>query len=158
MNCKLISLDTSTSSTGVAIYIVGIFSHHFLIETESKNAEDRFEEMVTKLYELIDKEKPDIVTTELTVVTRNAHSQRSLTMLLGAVYGKCIKEGIFYYSFRPSEWRSLIKTDQKPAGRKREDYKNWSLNVVKLLYGLDVEKDDISDAILIGRAYVNKFS
>ena len=159
MSCKLISMDTSSNSTGVAIFIDGVLSRHFLIDLKNiKNTDKRIAEMVKEIYSLFEKENPDIVVTELTVVTRNAQAQRNLTMILGAIYGKCIEKNIWYHSFRPTEWRSLIDTDRKPSGRKREDYKEWSMEVVKELHGIHCLTDDVSDAILIGRAYVNKFS
>ena len=159
MSCKLISMDTSSNSTGVAIFVDGVLSRHFLIELKKiKNTDERIEEMIKQIYKIIEDEKPDIIVTELTVVTRNAQAQRNLTMILGAIYGKCIENNIWYHSFRPTEWRSLIDTDRKPKGRKREDYKEWSMELVRDFYKLDCCSDDISDAILIGRAYVNKFS
>ena len=158
MNCKLISMDTSSNSTGVAIFVDGTLSHHFLIDLKKiKNTEERMSEMVKQIYKIIADEEPDIIVTEMTVVTRNAQAQRNLTMILGAIYGKCIDNNIWYHSFRPTEWRSLIDTDKKPKGRKREDYKEWSINVVKEKYNIE-EKDDVCDAILLGRAYVNKFT
>ena len=158
MNCKLISMDTSSNSTGVAIFIDGILSRHFLIDLKKiKNTEERISEMIKQIYKVIEDEKPDIITTELTVVTRNAQAQRNLTMILGAIYGKCLEKDIWYHSYRPTEWRSLIDTDKKPNGRKRDDYKEWSINVVNEKYNI-VANDDVCDAILIGRAYVNKFS
>jgi len=158
MSCNLISMDTSSNSTGVAIFIDGKLSRHFLIDLKSiKNTEERITEMIKQIYRVIEDENPDIVTTELTVVTRNAQAQRNLTMILGAIYGKCIEKNIWYHSYRPTEWRSLIDTDKKPKGRKREDYKEWSINIVKEKYDIEAN-DDVCDAILIGRAYVNKFS
>jgi Holliday junction resolvasome RuvABC endonuclease subunit len=151
-------MDTSSNSTGVAIFIDGKLSRHFLIDLKSiKNTEERITEMIKQIYRVIEDENPDIVTTELTVVTRNAQAQRNLTMILGAIYGKCIEKNIWYHSYRPTEWRSLIDTDKKPKGRKREDYKEWSINIVKEKYDIEAN-DDVCDAILIGRAYVNKFS
>lgn len=159
MNCKLISMDTSSNSTGVAIFVDGKLSRHFLIDLKRiKNTDERIAEMIKQIYKVIEEESPDIIVTELTVVTRNAQAQRNLTMILGAIYGKCIENNIWHYSFRPTEWRSLIDTTKKPKGRKREDYKEWSMELVRDFYKLDYLNDDISDAILIGRAYVNKFS
>ena len=159
MSCKLISMDTSSNSTGVAIFVDGVLSRHFLIELKSiKNTDERISEMIKQIYKVIDDENPDIIVTELTVVTRNAQAQRNLTMILGAIYGKCLEKNIWYHSYRPTEWRSLIDTDKKPNGRKRDDYKEWSMELVRDFYKLERVSDDISDAILIGRAYVNKFS
>ena len=159
MSCKLISMDTSSNLTGVAIFIDGVLSRHFLIDLKNiKNTDERIAAMIADIYKLLDEEKPDIVVTELTVVTRNAQAQRNLTMILGAIYGKCIERNIWYHSFRPTEWRSFIDTDKKPTGRKRDNYKEWSMEVVNELYGIHCITDDVSDAILIGRGYVNKFS
>ena len=158
MNCKLISMDTSSNSTGVAIFIDGILSRHFLIDLKKiKNTDERIEEMIKQLYAIIEEEQPNIIVTEMTVVTRNAQAQRNLTMILGAIYGKCIDKNIWYHSFRPTEWRSLIDTYKKPIGRKRENYKEWSIDIVKEKYDI-VANDDVCDDILIVRAYVNKFS
>ena len=159
MSCKLISMDTSSNMTGVAIFIDGVLSRHFLIDRKNiKNTDERIAAMIADIYKLLDEEKPDIVVTELTVVTRNAQAQRNLTMILGAIYGKCIEKNIWYHSFRPTEWRFLVDTNKKPSGRKRDDYKEWSMEVVNDLYGIHCLTDDVSDAILIGRGYVNKFS
>lgn len=159
MSCKLISMDTSSNSTGVAIFVDGVLSRHFLIDLKDiKNTDKRIAAMIKEIYSLFEKEKPDIVVTELTVVTRNAQAQRNLTMILGAIYGKCLENNIWYHSFRPTEWRSLVDTDKKPSGRKRDDYKEWGMEVVNDLYGIHCLTDDVSDAILIGRGYVNKFS
>ena len=158
MSCKLISMDTSSNSTGVSIFNDGALSRHFLIDLkEIRDTNSRMNEMVKQIYRTIEEENPDIITTEMTVVTRNAQAQRNLTMILGAIYGKCVEKDIWYHSFRPSEWRSLIDSDQKPKGRKRDDYKEWSIRVVKEKYNIKAN-DDICDSILIGRAYINKFS
>ena len=74
-------------------------------------------------------------------------------MLLGAVYGKCVADGITFDSLRPTEWRKLVDPGKKP--RKRDELKKWSVDKVKELYGIDAN-DDIADAILIGVGYLNK--
>ena len=95
MSCKLISMDTSSNSTGVAIFVDGVLSRHFLIDLKKiKNTNERIEEMIKQIYKIIQEEKPDIIVTELPVVTRNAQAQRNLTMILGAIYGKCIENNI----------------------------------------------------------------
>ena len=157
MACKLLSIDSSSSSTGYSIFEDGEYSRHGLINLKSvKDSEERVRKMIAEIYELIELEKPKIIVTEMTTVTRNAQAQRTLTMVLGAILGKCVEEGIFYYSFRPTEWRALISKEKKP--RKREELKLWSIQTVNELYDIHDANDDESDAILIGQAYVNKFS
>lgn len=156
MKCKLISFDTSSSSTGYSIFIDGKLSTYKLLDFKSeKDTEVRLQRMIVEIYKLIEKEKPEIVVTELTVVTRNAQAQRMLTMILGAIYGKCLEKKIYYYSFRPTEWRALIDKEKKP--RKREELKLWSIKKVEEIFGIKNINDDVSDAILVGQAYIGKF-
>ena len=157
--CKLLSFDTSTTSTGYAIYLSGKFSRYGLLDFKHiKNSEERIKEMILKIYEVINNEKPQIVVVEMTVVPRNVQAQRNLTMILGAIQGKCLEKNIFFYLFRPSEWRSLVKESNEKLSRKREELKEWSKHKVSEKYNISNINDDVSDAILVGQAYVNKFS
>lgn len=159
VSCKLLSFDTSTKSTGYSLYVSGKLKKYDSINFEYiKNTDDRVKEMIVHIYKLIQDIKPQIVVTEMTVVTRNAQAQRNLTMILGAIYGECIKKDIFYYTYRPTEWRKLVNTDEQKIPRKREDLKVWSINMVHHLFGITDINDDISDAILLGQAYINNFS
>lgn len=113
--------------------------------------------MCTSLLSFLNKEKPNIVAIEITVVTRNAEAQRMLTMILGVIYGWCITHDCEYVGLRPTEWRRLVKrTSSEKIGRKREELKQWSICRVKELYGVNVN-DDQADAILIGQALINKY-
>lgn len=157
---KTIVFDSSTSSTGVAIFLNGKYINHLIIETEKDiEGDDKLNQMIKLVYEYIDKEKPDIVLTEKAIVMRNAQTQNMLTELLGAIRGKCINNNIFYYCMRPGEWRSIIskKYNKKPNGRKRIDQKKWSLDIVNNILNIETDSDDCSDAILLGLAYINIF-
>lgn len=154
---KTLALDTSTKSTGYAVYVNGNIKDYGTIHFDAKTPMDmRLGKMILELYKFIDETAPDIVVTEITAVTRNAGVQRYLTYLLGAIMGKCFKDNIFYYTFRPSEWRKLVDDGKKP--RKRDELKAWSIATVKNILDIEVNSDDTSDAILIGLAYMNKFS
>ena len=157
--CKLISLDTSTSSTGYAVYISGKLHRYDLIDFKRiKNTDERIKEMILKIYEIIETEKPQIIVVEMTVVTRNAQAQRNLTMILGAIQGKCLENNIFFSLLRPTEWRKLVNNEKEKLPRKREELKQWSKQKVSDILGINDINDDISDAILIGQAYINRFS
>lgn len=157
--CKLISLDTSTSSTGYAVYISGKLHRYDLIDFKRiKNTDERIKEMILKIYEIIETEKPQIIVVEMTVVTRNAQAQRNLTMILGAIQGKCLENNIFFSLLRPTEWRKLVNNEKEKLPRKREELKQWSKQKVSDILGINDINDDISDAILIGQAYINRFT
>lgn len=113
--------------------------------------------MILKIYETIDKENPQIIVAEMTVVPRNVQAQRNLTMILGAIQGKCLEKNILFYLFRPSEWRKLVNDTNEKLPRKREELKAWSKRKVLEKYNITDINDDVSDAILVGQAYINKF-
>lgn len=154
--CTLLAVDTSTKSTGFAVFVNGKLQDYDCLELKKiENTEKRIQKMINEIFGLMQEYKPDIVVTEMTVVVRNAQAQRNLTMILGAIYGYCIQNDIFYYSFRPTEWRKLVSDEKKP--RKREELKLWSKHKAMELFGIPKVNDDISDAILVGQAYINKF-
>ena len=123
-----------------------------------KNTDERIKEMILKIYEIIETEKPQIIVVEMTVVTRNAQAQRNLTMILGAIQGKCLENNIFFSLLRPTEWRKLVNNEKEKLPRKREELKQWSKQKVSDILGINDINDDISDAILIGQAYINRFT
>lgn len=154
MKEKLLALDTSTSSTGWAYFENGKYVVSDVISIKNQKDTDlRMEQMISEIYRLIQCYSPTVVVTEMTVVVRNPAVQRMLTMILGAVYGNCVVKDIDYYSLRPTEWRKLIDSGKKP--RKRDELKEWSKQKVYELYGIENVTDDVSDAILIGQAYIN---
>lgn len=153
---KLLSLDTSSSSTGWSLFVDGKYTQSGIIDLKQcKKSDLRMKMMITELFKLIEHHSPTVVVTEMTVVLRNPAVQRMLTMILGAVYGKCIEDEIEYQSLRPTEWRKLIDSGKKP--RKREELKEWSKQKVKEIFDIEDVGDDVSDAILLGQAYVNLF-
>ena len=153
---KLLSFDTSSKSTGVGIYVNGEYSSCQCIDfSKTVLMQERLQPMVKAIIELIDKEKPSIVAVETTAVNRNAQTQRFLTMIIGAIYGKCVEDDIYFESFTPSQWRSLVSREKRPT--KRQELKQWSKDKVKEIFGFEINNDDISDAILIGFAYINKY-
>lgn len=158
MDCKLMAIDSSTTGSGYAIYINGELNHYGVYTTNHiSNSKERLENMMKILCQKIESDRPDIVITELTVVNRNAEAQRNLSMLLGAIYYKCLELGIEYHALRPTEWRKLVKNKNEILPRKREELKAWSKSKVKDMYKINIDDDNISDAILLGQGYINKF-
>ena len=155
----LLSLDTSTKDTGCAIFENGKYSYSKFIDVSNvKNSEERISEMIRSIYALFNEISPSIVVVELTSVMRNPDTQRKLTMVLGAILGKCIEDGIAYYSYRPTEWRSLIKDDGEKLPRKREELKMWAIDRCHRFGYENVIDDNQAEAILIGLAYINQWT
>lgn len=156
MKNKILSLDTSTTSSGWAIFIDNKYVDSGVIDLkEIKGTQERLKTMVIKLRSLIDYYSPAVVAIETPVVCRNPLTQRLLTMIFGVVFGKCVEDEIEFIELRPTQWRSLVDSEKKP--RKRDELKEWSCKKVKLLFNKDVT-DDESDAILIGQGCINMIS
>ena len=153
---KLLSLDTSSTSTGYSIYADGVYQTSGCLDLK-KYKLDKPSEMIRQLFSLIENESPDIIVAEEMAVTRNAKTFRVLTMILGAVYGKCIEQNIKWDTLRPTEWRAAVRGKDEKLPRSREELKKWSKNKVKELFGIQKVNDDVSDSILIGQAYINKY-
>lgn len=114
--------------------------------------------MIGQIFALITRYCPEAVVVEETVVPRNPQTQRLLTMILGAIFGECNRKSIHYCSLRPTQWRSAVRDSNEKLPRKREELKLWSMSRVKELFGVDNIDDNVSDAILIGMAFVNLYT
>lgn len=152
------AFDTSTKSTGYSVFEDGeLIRCGYYGHEDIKDTQERMCRMVVDIYNVIEEYSPTIIVWEMPVVLRNPQTQRNLSMLVGAIIGKCAEKDIFFYQFRPAEWRKLVKNDGETVPRKRDELKLWGINKVKELFNIEVEKDDESDAILIGQAYINMF-
>ena len=153
---RILSLDTSTKDSGYAVFEEGQIVRYSSIDLSSlKDGKSRMYSMVSELFKLIQSVNPDVVVIEEMVVPRNPQTQRMLTMILGAIYGKCLDQGIDYCSLRPTEWRKLVRREEEKVPKKRDELKPWSIEKVGELFGISGIDDNVSDAILIGQAYIN---
>ena len=152
----LLSLDTSTTSTGWAIFQDGVYQDSGVINDfkKEKNGYKRLKLMTKELLDSIGQLKPDIIVIEKDVVFGNMKVIDMLMKIIGAVYGFCLFNGITYYEFAPSEWRKYVKL--QAFGRKRDEFKKASIKYIKDNLNMEVN-DDEADAICIGLAYCKKF-
>ena len=158
IDTTLLSLDSSTKDTGYAIYINGQYYHSKAIDVSNiKDSEQRMNEMIYSIYTLFNKYNPSIVVVELTSVMRNPDTQRKLTMVLGAILGKCIEYGAEFHAYRPTEWRAIVKDKDEKLPKKREELKQWALDKCHAL-GYKVTDDNEAEAILLGLAYIKQWT
>ena len=153
MSTILLSLDTSTTETGIAIFKNGRYEKSYTIKSNVKS--NKLTDMIQKIYQEITNISPQIVICEDMCIVRNASTSRILSELIGAVRGICISQNIFFDKLRPNEWRALNLSDKEKLPKKREDCKEWSKHKAKLLFNKDFSSDNESDAVLIGQAYIN---
>lgn len=154
---KIVSLDASTTCTGIGIYMGNLYNDSYIVETDKKiKGDDKLNQMISLIIEKLKAEKPDTVVCEKIVCVRNAQTTRMLQELTGAIRGFCIEHDIEYINLSPSIWRSVIvhTYKQKPGSRKREDQKVWALDIVNNKLGIITKSTDLAEAVLIGEAYV----
>lgn len=150
---RLVSIDASTKSTGIATW-----DNESLIDHETINAEDlgqmdnRFPYMAKALLSVLTEQQPDIVYIEEAVVVRNAQTQRFLVRLQGVVYGWCLSHQCQFVAIRPTAWRKQLGFKQ---GRNvgRQDLKTQAVEYVQEQYpDLKDLSEDEYEAICIGVA------
>lgn len=155
---RLISIDSSSTKTGWAIFDNGEFVRSGLINLDTKECrkkyknktDERIRDMCKAVIELLQNNKPDIVVIEKLNVGKNMVSVRALCKVIGAVYCYSLLNDVFYFEIQPSEWRSRLGMQGR---HKRDEYKQMSVEYVLNELGMNVS-DDESDAICVGIGYI----
>jgi len=166
----LLSLDTSSTKTGWAIFGNGIYEESGVLDwSHVKETEDRLLIMYIDIIQLINKYEPDILVIEKDIVgsgkRQNMSTINTLVKLIGGIWAYCVQLNmdtpmnfqtgefnVYYVEYTPSEWRSLVGI----TARKRDDCKAASIKRIKDVYSLNVD-DNEADAINIGEAYINEW-
>lgn len=154
---KILSIDPSTKSTGIAIFEDNKLIEYKCITASSSNLFSRIEKMQNEIESILKVNKIDKVYMEDVLpedVKNNQKVFKALMYLQGALCETFNKYKIEPDFLFPSEWRSKcgIKTGR---GVLRESLKPKDVAFVKEKYGLDVN-DDIADAICIGYAAIRQ--
>lgn len=159
---RLISLDTSSSKTGWALFEDGIYIKSGVINLDTSeckkkyknNAEQRIKDMSFSIWDILNEYHPNIIVIEKLNVGRNMNATRILAKIIGVVYCYSIINNCFYFEIQPSQWRSQL--GMQSSKRKREEYKQLSIKYVKENFNIDVS-DDESDSICAGIGYIKMF-
>lgn len=147
----MLSFDTATASSGVAVWKNGVLKKSFCLTTP-KNSIYKEHDMIGLLVSTIIKYKPDIVVCEDLNIVNNISVAKKLSALIGSLEGVCVCTGAYFDKIPASSWRKWITSDIKPP-RKREEAKLWDIERVKEIFNITPANDDEADAILIGEAY-----
>ena len=156
---KVLALDLSTKSAGWAFFDGQKLIDYGCIVTTNSNVLTRISTIVEQLEIVYQRYLPQEVIVEEVLPEDVGHNNavfKALMYLQGVVAIMFNKYGKKLEFFTASEWRKKcgIHTGR---GIKRDILKAADMKFVEDHYKI-VANDDICDAILIGRAYVNKFS
>lgn len=160
---KLLSLDSSSSKTGWALFENAEYIESGVIDLDTNeckkrykgNSDKRIEDMCLNVINLLKEHKPDIIVIEKLNVGRNMVAVRALSKVIGVVYCYSILNDCFYFEIQPSQWRG--KLGMQSSKRGRDEYKQLSIDYVKKNFNKDVS-DDESDSICAGIGYIKMFS
>lgn len=151
---KILSIDASSKSTGIAIFENKTLIHCENIVADSSDPINRINKMVKRIQELYLQYKPtDVVLQDVLPqdVRHNQNVFKVLIYLQAAIVLILHDFNQRVQLYTASHWRKLcgIKTGR---GVKRDSLKQASVELVKVKFGLNVN-DDVSDAVCLGWAY-----
>ena len=157
---KVLALDCSTKSTGIAIFKDKEFLAKGCITASSTDLFKRIHKMVDSINEVITQAAIDAIVMEEVIPdhAKNTQTFKALMYLQAAVMMMVhdnhpnVKVELIY----PGSWRSQagIKTGR---GVKRETLKDADIRRAQEVFGAQQLNDDEADAILIGAVYVGAF-
>ena len=151
----LVSIDASTTSTGMAIYDDGKYLEHTLIDHhKNKDIENRINQMIKDIISYLQKWQPDIVYIEQPQGKENIKISRMIGEILGAVRMWCVLKNKEYNEIPPSVWRKWCP-GFKQGGKERSGLKEESIRCANEHFDFEITDDNIADALNIGRAMLN---
>ena len=156
---KILAIDASTKSSGIAIFYDTKLILHECITSSSTDLFKRIHIMVDRIRELVfiyqiekiilEEVRPENGLANIKTHKALMYLQGAIAMMIHDNYPNT--EIVYLY---PNEWRKLcgIKTG---SGVKRESLKTKDIAFTKEKFNLDVN-DDIADAIGLGYAYLQQ--
>lgn len=144
---RILGLDTSTTSTGYAVFDDEKLISYGTIKTPKKaDLLDKIIYIEEQIKQIMKAKKVEFIVIEELAVMRSANTTRALAGLLYHLLVEFRKRELLTVKVRPSEWRSVSGI----KGKGRKELKDNAIAYVKSKYGIDVN-DDEADAILIAR-------
>ena len=153
--CVMLTLDTSTTSSGIAIFHNGILQKANLINlSNEKDSEKRVKQMALELLELLNLYCPQIIYIEDVKVVRNAITMRQLMRIQGVILGWSLQHDCEFNIIAPTVWRKILSFEQ--GKMERNELKMKAIEYVKEKYEIETN-DDVAEAICIGDAVIKMF-
>lgn len=159
MACKMMSFDTSTTSSGWALYTNAKLTDYGTILHKEKNTtiENRMNMMIADILLLLNKVRPLIVVIERPPFKADPKTLTFLSEIIGAVRAWAILNEADYVEYTPSQWRSLVKEKEEALPTGRDNAKQWDIQKVSDIFDIQDVSDDLADAVLLGLARINEF-
>lgn len=153
MSKLLIALDESTTCTGYAVFEDEKLINHGVFSFKSKDVLERVSLIMEKIENLINTYNPNNMIIEDVQITMNAATAKSLLGLQFMIEVYAHRNNIQCEAIRTTKWRKILGLSNSRA-LDRKAKKQETIDYVKNKYGIEILKDDESDAIAIGTAYL----
>ena len=149
----MLALDQALRTTGWAVFKDDELCEYgtFYVPT-NMNMGKRLEKFMEEVGDLVDKYRVDIVCFEDIQDQANISTFKILAFVQAAGMIFCAGRDIKFDILAPSHWRKILGGG---FGRKREEQKRKSVELVKEKYGYQV-CEDAADAICIGLAWLEE--
>lgn len=149
----LIALDESTTSTGYAVFRNSALIEHGIFSSKSKDVLERVSYIMEEIEKLIKRYKPNDMIIEDVQITMNAATAKSLLGLQFMIEIYAHRNNISCETYRTTKWRKILGlSNSRDLDRKAK--KQETIDYIKNKYDIEILKDDESDAIAIGVAYL----
>ena len=153
----MLAIDASTKASGIAIFDNKQLIKWDCIKCEENNVLNRINYMTKEIQQIYLKYDPQIIIMQDVLPEEVGHNQSVYKAL---IYLQAILINMFHKYNKivklvvASHWRKQCGFKQG-AGVTRQKLKQYSINLVKGIYGIEVN-DDISDAICLGLAEIKE--
>lgn len=152
---RMVSFDTSSSSTGYAYFENAVLKESGTIDlTNVKNSDTRFNKMCEKISAYSNQKKPHILIVEEPPFCNSPQTFKMLSEIVGVTRGYAIVKGEEQVEYPVNVWRKFIASPGESIPNKRDDCKKWDINKVETILKIKPKDDNEADAILIGIARV----
>lgn len=165
---KIMGIDASTTSTGLAVFEDGQLVYHITIQPTGSDWRERLFHQGPEIKLAVEEHRPDVVYME-DVPLKKAGGLQTLVILgavQGFIYGIMASHGIPVYYLGPTQWRSRLKMyDGTKEGKKREVLKKKAVDMCNDIFGINLEwhgpnskksQDDEAEAILVAYSQIYK--
>lgn len=155
---RFVSLDLSTTKSGIAYWENGEYKESYVIDHDKHGDIDKRTDLMGKdIIRALNYFKPSIVYTEDSFDGKNPKTMKYLSRLHGIAQGWCYINNSEHNLIMPSEWRQYIPGFPNGKGEKRDIQKAYAVKYVTENYGFVPLTDDQADAILIGEGIIRMF-
>ena len=144
---KILALDQATKITGWSIFEDNQPTAYGTLEVDEKgDAISRMEAMCHEIDGVLDLYAPQFVVLEGVQYQKNQMVYSQLSQMQGCIFKSLFHRQLPFRIIEPSAWKSHVGI----IGRKRCEQKEHAIQLVELLYGIQVA-EDVAEAVLIGR-------